>query len=427
MAGPARPRVLCTALALILATALGATAAPECMLDLGGTQQSFDVCYAVEGIGNGFTLLWTLLPGNTALKMAMNSSSRGYVAFGFPPDPEPDTGAMIGGTALSLQSCSSCPSGAQLAQWFLGGTSSGEMQPSNYLQVSNITAAALPGGGMAASFILQLPEGQDTADTDFILAAGAVYSNGAMRKHEQYGEINIDLSTGTLGEDPETHSIAVSALVAAHLWLLIIGWGVFIPCGIVIARCLKRLDPLWFQSLGFVMGVIGLALGFSIAGGWNGLFPVHRNLGLAATILGLFQVIAVIPRLRPKLVSRHRRAWNLYHWWQGRAAVLLAVANIYYGLINIQNLGAGVWGAYTAVFAAIVTSAIAIDGYGYVQLPPPGLAKKVQGSGFALNKAGQDNGFGNLPGGITSDDAATTGTVTPATGYGSTVQLVPQP
>ena len=132
------------------------------------------------------------------------------------------------------------PAGAQLVQWFLGGTASGQMQPSNSLQasgaatsvqqtlyvrpdclvvgcpflsvmtsicckapwfgpqnalqlapppseprtpapqVSNITAA-LPDGGMAASFILQLPEGQDTADTDWILAAGAVYANGAMR------------------------------------------------------------------------------------------------------------------------------------------------------------------------------------------------------------------------------------------------------
>lgn len=93
----------------------------------------------------------------------------------------------------------------------------------------------------------------------------------------------------------------------------------------------------------------------------------------------LLQIIAVIPRLRPKLVSRYRRTWNLYHWcaagceagggaalfsrhgcldlrccrlhaatrapacaqpshpaflscpsrWQGRAAVVLAVANIY--------------------------------------------------------------------------------------------------
>lgn len=32
------------------------------------------------------------------------------------------------------------------------------------------------------------------------------------------------------------------------------------------------------------------------------------------------------------------------------------------GMINVQHLGAGAWGAYTAVFAVIVASAIAMDG-----------------------------------------------------------------
>lgn len=41
------------------------------------------------------------------------------------------------------------------------------------------------------------------------------------------------------------------------------------------------------------------------------------------------QVIAVIPRLRPTLTSKYRRAWNQWHWWQGRAATVLSVANIF--------------------------------------------------------------------------------------------------
>ena len=36
-------------------------------------------------------------------------------------------------------------------------------------------------------------------------------------------------------------------MVQTHLWLLIIGWGVLVPVGIVIARCFKELDPLWFK------------------------------------------------------------------------------------------------------------------------------------------------------------------------------------
>ena len=106
---------------------------------------------------------------------------------------------MIGATALSLQTCQSClsgeprrarlractpadarvprpagaggcqqcclaalphgdrrmlpPAGAQLREWFLGGTSSGDMQATASLRLLNVTAEALPGGGLAAAFV----------------------------------------------------------------------------------------------------------------------------------------------------------------------------------------------------------------------------------------------------------------------------------
>jgi hypothetical protein len=41
--------------------------------------------------------------------------------------------------------------------------------------------------------------------------------------------------------------------------------------------------------------------------------------------------------------------------------VLLAVANIFYGLINVLDVSAGAWGAYTAVFSVIVAAGIAKD------------------------------------------------------------------
>ena len=48
--------------------------------------------------------------------------------------------------------------------------------------------------------------------------------------------------------------------------------------------------------------------------------------------------------------------------WQGRAAAALAVANIFYGLINIQNVGTGGVAAYTAVFSVIAGTGILLDG-----------------------------------------------------------------
>lgn len=102
---------------------------------------------------------------------------------------------MIGATALALQSCGGCltgkaeprtrflralacwrpsasiaspahaaprgpvgslPSqtaGAQLREWYLGGTSSGDMQTTNSLRLSNVTAERTPSGGLAAAFV----------------------------------------------------------------------------------------------------------------------------------------------------------------------------------------------------------------------------------------------------------------------------------
>lgn len=68
------------------------------------------------------------------------------------------------------------------------------------------------------------------------------------------------------------------------------------------------------QLLGLLLGVIGLALGFKISGGWDGLFHTHRNLGIATTVLGLAQLAALPSRFRPKPWSPRRRLWNQAHW-----------------------------------------------------------------------------------------------------------------
>lgn len=145
------------------------------------------------------------------------------------------------------------------------------------------------------------------------------------------------------------------------------------------------------QCVGLLLGCVGLGLGFFVAGGWNTIFggwsgdscarcpcpvlplcqhnrPVcsrccaglHRNLGVAATALGLLQasgrwgaaaVAAMLPPLRcrsnsaqpfpsqqipalfwrPVLTSPKRRLFNQAHWWVGRAAALVAVVNVYEG------------------------------------------------------------------------------------------------
>lgn len=78
------------------------------------------------------------------------------------------------------------------------------------------------------------------------------------------------------------------------------------------------------QSLGLLLGLAGLGLGFVISGGWAGRFPTHRNLGLSATVLGVAQLSALA--WRPKPWSAKRRVWNQAHWCGGGSGGGLAAA-----------------------------------------------------------------------------------------------------
>lgn len=99
------------------------------------------------------------------------------VAFAFPEQ----AGDMVPADAFSLQECSSCPNGAQLRQFYLGGTSSGDIEPSSNIPLSGVNATATTGGGLAAVFEGPLPTGANASALPLIFAAGAVYSNGYIR------------------------------------------------------------------------------------------------------------------------------------------------------------------------------------------------------------------------------------------------------
>ncbi len=62
------------------------------------------------------------------------------------------------------------------------------------------------------------------------------------------------------------------------------------------------------QCCGFLLSIAGFGLGFSIHGSWSTPYPVHRNLGVAVTALGLAQVGARLALHKPNVlptVSEH--------------------------------------------------------------------------------------------------------------------------
>lgn len=315
----------------------------------------------------------------TLVIIGMNASTSGYVALGFPSRP----GKMVGATAMVLAACTAgadCTGGVRLSQYYLGGEQQSDVNPGNRLLITNIQAASLPTGQLAGSFtvevdsparrrLLQLQEG---SNMPLIFAGGRALPDGTPTEHNRDDSLSLPLLS-TAASEPvavDGGGSGPDALIKAHAWLATIGWGVLVPSGIVMARSFKDRAPLWFhlhraiQSLGFVMGTVALGLGFAAAEGWQatGKAAVHRNLGVACTVLAFAQFSAIV--FRPAKGQRLRRAWELSHAWVGRAAAAVAIANIYYGMLHMWegDLGVWPWACYTAVLAAIVCVSLVKDG-----------------------------------------------------------------
>ncbi|KAI3429585.1 hypothetical protein D9Q98_005671 [Chlorella vulgaris] len=377
-----------------------ASGSSSCTLQLaqGAALESFAGCRTIRGIGQDYNLMWksepvASNPAKLLVTIGMNASvgSNGYVSVGFPQRP----GRMIGATAMILQTCpdgsADCVGGVKLTQWYLASEDDSGVNPSNGLAVSNVQAGMLSASGtLAGSFQLQVDapasrrrrllqlEGSD-GSMPLIFAAGAVSSDGKPLEHVDAGSSTLPIATaavpaGSTGAasattDGSGHSTYINLVKSAHSWLAAIGWGVLIPAGIVMARSFKEADPLWFhlhrgmQVLGFVMGTISVGLGFlAVHGKWAAESPqhaVHRNLGVACTVLGFTQFSALV--LRPNLNHKYRFAWRLWHVWVGRSAAVLAIANIYYGILHMWDLGVWTWASYTAVLGSIVGVSVVKD------------------------------------------------------------------
>ena len=195
-------------------------------------------------------------PASSATRAGLLSGGRRGKATGRPP------ATPLQAFQLSQPHRSTlAPTGAQLRQWYLAGTATGDIQSQDAsLAVLSPAAATSPSGGMAAVFTLQQSASQ--SPIPLIFAAGGVYNDGTMRwvhwpnlgedglrpqgksasasrraaaglgcavapqpqhlhlhassprrQHSQYGSGTLDLSTGTLS-DPEVETDPISSIIA---------------------------------------------------------------------------------------------------------------------------------------------------------------------------------------------------------------------
>lgn len=369
---------------------------PTCSRTGGSVLSSFSTCTTLGA--NVLTVHWNALSPdsfspsgssggrNISIEFGLSGTISGneWLALGFPATP----GQMVGSTAQVLLPCVSESSpdicspenfqqGAVLKDYFLGGKSSRAVAPPGQLAFSNVEARSDGSSNAQGKFTVSLPATSITnGQLNVLYAKGTLNpTTGLLQQHDTRGAASLDLASGAAISTTDT---SAEAKKNAHAWLMVIGWTVILS-GTVVARSFKNLGPIWFQIhramqvFGLICVLTAFILIFSALGGNKTTYTLHFNLGVAATTLGLVQLSALL--FRPHLDSRYRRAWALGHHWIGRSAVLLAVANIYYGIINVKQVGSWAVISYSVVFGLILGAGILKESIDYLRLPPPALMK----------------------------------------------------
>lgn len=113
--------------------------------------------------------------------------------------------------------------------------------------------------------------------------------------HNDKRSITVEFSSGTV-----PHASAnFEKLKRNHGILNVIGWGILLPCGAIVARYFKRLDPQWYylhtsiQFVGFVIGLLGFAAGRYLYNKTHANFQVHRGIGIFVVLLSMLQVVVL--------------------------------------------------------------------------------------------------------------------------------------
>ncbi|RWR71945.1 cytochrome b561 and DOMON domain-containing-like protein [Cinnamomum micranthum f. kanehirae] len=156
-------------------------------------------------------------------------------------------------------------------------------------------------------------------------------ANNILSQHQDKISTQINYATGQ-----SSSQVPYTTLRRTHGILNMVGWGILMPIGSSVARFCKHWDPAWFyshvsiQGLGFGMGIAAVILGFRLENKISAKVSTHKALGILILSMGCLQVLAFL--LRPDKDSKARKYWTWYHQFVGRALIMVAIGNIFYGI-----------------------------------------------------------------------------------------------
>ncbi|KAM3394934.1 cytochrome and DOMON domain-containing protein [Capsicum galapagoense] len=212
---------------------------------------------------------------------------------------------------------------------------------------------------------IHLPQTANISNINHVWQVGKNASGMEPKIHEKtlknYDSAEtIDLHTG---EPISIRSARRRHARIAHGILSIIGWGVVLPIGVIIARYFKKGPIHWnehdqwkyahkaCQACGYIIGATGWALGMWLGNSSKHYsFPKHGAYGISIFTFATLQTLAL--RYKPHKNDQLHTYWSIYHLALGYALLSVICVNIFKGIIILQE--EDTWKpAYIAVIACL--------------------------------------------------------------------------
>ncbi|CAL5424770.1 unnamed protein product [Camellia sinensis] len=283
-------------------------------------------------------------------------NTNAYIAIGFSPN-----GQMVGSSAIV--GWMGTDGLAQIKHYYLGGQTPSQVVPDqgNLAIVGN--SSSIVAGSSRIYIAFQLATATPDSRLVYSIGPTGIFpSSPGYRLTEHSNSVSTFLNYAT-GQS-QTQKTPYANLKKNHGILNMLGWGILMPIGAIVARHFKEWDPIWFyshisiQSLGFILGIAGVICGFVLEPKLGANVNKHKGLGTFILVLGCLQVIAFLAR--PDKASKYRIYWNWYHFTVGRVLIFFAAVNIFYG-IHLGKAGSGWNAGYAIVLVGLFVVAAILE------------------------------------------------------------------
>jgi len=183
----------------------------------------------------------------------------------------------------------------------------------------------------------------------------------------------LNYTTADFSNLLECNSDPIPSWRTSHGVLMVLAWGVLIPLAVLMARFGRIKDPLWFKvhrafnTLGIVLGFVGIIVAFLMISAGHFLAVGHALIGVLVTLLGVQQVNAFCrphAPADPALKSKSRNRWELWHKNSGRLALILGLVNPFIGLSFLVNFSSAAFIIYTLWVAFLVAVFVYLTSHG---------------------------------------------------------------